>query len=498
MQNIISYNRQSLVLAVVIFFAFILRLFAVGNMDLIAEEAYYWNYANHLDFSYFDHPPMVAYLIKISTLIFGVNEFAVRVPAILCWGVAVYYCYKLTEEINPNSGRYSWFLISILPFFFVQSVIITPDLPLIAAWSACLYYLYRVLVNDSDKDWYKLGISFGLGMISKYTIVLLIPATILYMATSKNKLKKFITPYPYIACGIALVIFIPVIYWNATHNWASFAFQSTRRFTTDYEFSLHHIFGLLALFLTPLGLFSLYSLIFKPIDISFPTAAKKFLQIYTLFPLGFFMAFSVLHTTKFNWIGPGLLAIIPWMAIEISNKDSKFIKAWEIIASVLLIIYSIILICILTGKPSFLYTRFFSKFNSWDNFYSQIRQIATTETKKNNKPVIIVPLDKYNIASELNFYQAKNHHKDLVIFGRNVLGQDALMYNYWNKGEKLTGKNVLIIHNDKYMVDALSLTNILYPTNSINILFSISQGYGTKANKFYYQIGTINPGVSTN
>ncbi len=478
-------------LPLIILFSFLIRLLAIGNISLIPEEAYYWNYANHLDFSYFDHPPMVAYLIKITTTIFGNNEFAVRLPAILCWIIAGFYSFKLSEKISRGSGIYAVFLLSILPFFFLQSVIMTPDLPLIAAWSASLYYLFQALVKNENAAWYKLGLSFGLGMLSKYTIVLLVPATFLYILLNRVNFKKLLTPYPYIASIIAIIIFAPVIYWNAEHKWASFAFQSTQRFTSGYEFSLHQILGLLILFLTPFGVISLCRLWKNDATKDLDVSIKRFLQVYTLFPLGFFMLFSMLHTTKFNWIGPGLLAIIPWVATEVSNV--KFSKIWRTASLFLLIAYSGILMCIIYGKPLIVYNAFFQKFNNWDNFYYQIKEISDEASRETHKETVIVPLDKYNIASELNFYQAKHHAKSFSVYGRNIFGQDALMYNYWYKGENLADKNILIIHDDRYMLDAEFLKKATTPITPVKILWAISQGSGTRGHDYFYQIVTPNP-----
>lgn len=479
-----NLNKEYILPLTIIFCAFLVRILAIGSINLIPEEAYYWNYANHLDLSYFDHPPMVAYLIKISSFIFGNNEFAVRLPSILCWIIAGFYSFKLSNEIAKGSGIYALFLLSILPFFFVQSVIMTPDLPLIAAWSASIYYLFQALINGKNNAWYKLGLSFGLGLLSKYTIVLLIPSTLIYMLVERKTLKTLFTPLPYIASIIALVIFSPVIYWNYTHAWASFTFQTTQRFTSGYEFSLHEILGLLILFLTPLGTASLIKLC-KP---NTQFKEKKFFQVLTLFPLIFFMVFSIFHTTKFNWIGPILLAVIPWIAIEIKDLTNKFYKAWRLTSIVLLIFYTSMFICIICGKPTFIYDAFFQKFNNWDNFYYQINKLANDSTKNNHKQTVIVPLDKYNIASELSFYQAKHHKNDLAIYGRNIFGQDALMYNYWYKGENLSNKNILVIHDDKYMLDANFLKNNTTALTSVKILWSISQGKGTKGHDYFYQI----------
>ncbi|HBB52343.1 MAG TPA: dolichyl-phosphate beta-D-mannosyltransferase, partial [Legionellales bacterium] len=114
-------------LSLLILVSLILRLICMTYSQALTEEAYYWNYALHLDFGYLDHPPMVAYLIHLSSLILGNNEWAIRLPAILCWMGMAYYSYQLSELIQKNTGLTALLLVSVLPFFFLQSMFMTPD-----------------------------------------------------------------------------------------------------------------------------------------------------------------------------------------------------------------------------------------------------------------------------------------------------------------------------------------------------------------------------------
>ena len=226
----------------------LIHMVCITSTVLLAEEAYYWNYAQHLDFSYLDHPPMVALLIKLSTSVFGTHEFGVRAISLVCWMVMAFFSYKLTQLINQGAGPYVLMLLAILPFFFIHSLVITPDVPLIVCWSASLYCLYRGLILNESNYWYGTGIWLGLGMLSKYTISLLGMATLFYMIANPMARLWFRRKEPYLCALIAALIFTPVIYWNATHQWVSFVFQSSRRFASTPSFHLHYLFGLSLLF----------------------------------------------------------------------------------------------------------------------------------------------------------------------------------------------------------------------------------------------------------
>lgn len=96
----------------------LLRILFMLKANLLVEEAYYWNYSTHLDFSFLDHPPMVALLIKFGTFIFGTSEWGVRFATIPCWIFTVYFSFKLTNLIKEGAGIYAVFFLAGLPFFF--------------------------------------------------------------------------------------------------------------------------------------------------------------------------------------------------------------------------------------------------------------------------------------------------------------------------------------------------------------------------------------------
>ena len=487
-------NLQNKVIFSFILFSILLRLVCLDLSNLLVEEAYYWNYANHLDFSYLDHPPMVALLIRAFTLSLGLSEWSVRLPSMLCWGIAAFFSYQLTELMRPKSGIYSVFLLSILPFFFVQSWVMTPDQPLLACWSACLYCLYRAMVLGEARYWLWTGVGLGLGLLSKYTIVLLGPCIFVYLLWVPAARVWFFRWQPYVAVMIATVFFIPVIYWNYQHEWISFAFQSSRRFHETYSFSTHQLIGLLLLFLMPLGVLGLKQLLQKhfshhPLN----SRAKIFIQIFTVLPLVFFGLYSTLHPVKFNWIGPGLLALMPWLSIQFQSYQ----KLWLYTAMVLLIGYTTMILGIGFGTPAIGHRIFLNKYISWENLTEQVYHIAKKiEIDADSMPVLIA-LDKYNIGSELWFYQSKwLEHKKInqayAVQGSDLFGGESLMYRYWSKNKDLSGKIVLLFSDNPLHFNNPAIAEKTSQRSAINKLWSVSQGLGNPVRPYYYQIARMN------
>ncbi|MFZ1711566.1 MAG: glycosyltransferase, partial [Nitrosomonas sp.] len=131
----------------IIGFVILLRFVYLGVAQLIPDEAYYWQYAQHMDLSFYDHPPMVAWLIWLGTALFGQNEFGVRIGAFICGLIAIAYLYGFARNLyDKPTAMSATMLFVIVPFGFASGLAMLPDAPLIAAWIATLYYLERALL----------------------------------------------------------------------------------------------------------------------------------------------------------------------------------------------------------------------------------------------------------------------------------------------------------------------------------------------------------------
>lgn len=486
--------KITLYLFLIIGVSLVIHILCMTSTVLIVEEAYYWNYAQHLDFSYLDHPPMVALLIKISTAVFGTNEFAVRMTSLICWMLMAFFSYKLTDAINHGAGPYALMLLAILPFFFLQSLVITPDMPLLVCWSATLYCLYRTLILNESNYWYAAGIWLGLGMLSKYTISLLGPATLFYMITVPTARAWFKRKEPYACALIAALIFTPVIYWNATHEWVSFIFQSSRRFTSTSPIRLHYLLGLSFIFLTPMGVLALWELMKKntPGVFNISVNTKQFITIFLWIPWGFFALFSLNHHVKFNWIGPIYLAFIPWLAVLIVNIPKKR-TIWLKTSVFLLACYCAILLAINYNKSEAVQQKLFKDMIAWNTLTKQFHDLARQIEAETKLSPTFVPLDNYHIGSELAFYQAKSLAqgttiKTYPIVGAHIFGGNSLMYRYWSKKEDYLGKPLILISTSPKSFENLKLNQYVIKQSAPKKIWSISQGQGIASNPYYYKV----------
>jgi 4-amino-4-deoxy-L-arabinose transferase-like glycosyltransferase len=215
--------------------ATIVRLILAAIIPLFPDETYYWDWSRHLAGGYFDHPPMIALLIRAGRLIElnGPTSLSVRLFPVLAGGVATVATAAIARRVaGASAARTAAIVFAVMPLAATGLVLATPDAPLLAAGAVGLYCVVRALQSPFRSRaslgwWSASGVALGFAFCSKYTSILLpvtITAAVLIRPSMRRRLRE---PGPYIACILATLAFLPVLHWNATHDWISFRFQLT-------------------------------------------------------------------------------------------------------------------------------------------------------------------------------------------------------------------------------------------------------------------------------
>ncbi len=431
-----------MVTVLVVSYAALLRLFYMGTMELIPQEAYYWNYAQHLDIGYLDHPPMVAWIIALFTGIFGHAEFFVRIGAFLSWVTAAFFIYGLAKNCFEKSVAWpALLLFSTIPFFFGIGMIMTPDAPLVAFWAGTLYFLERALLGEERSAWWGVGICAGLGLLSKYTIALLGAGTLLFMLVDPISRKKLSSVRPYLALLIAFAIFSPAIIWNAQHNWISFSFQGPRRLLGPTRFSLLDTVAYLLLLLSPTGVAAAVAAISPKTTASLGRRKFMFLTLTALFPVAVFTLFSLFREVKLNWTGPAWLSLIPIMAWHMVSGEGRLVaflrRAWFPTVAVILLVFGFALHYATLGFPILAYPKNVPMVG-WEDLARQVEGLEDRWEKALGEEPLIVGMDKHKVTSELAFYRTKlfgknDFEREGVTYtaGPNLVGEESLIYKQW-------------------------------------------------------------------
>ena len=152
----------------------LLRLAILPFMGLMPQDAYYYFYGQHLDWSYFDHPGMIGYLLRAATDLFGSTVTVVKMTDFTVSSLSIWVFYSLSKNfLSPTKLWIAMLLSSSSILWSMLSLNSTPDVPLVLFWILSLWSLEKALFKARFHHWLLAGIWMGLAFNSKYTAILL-------------------------------------------------------------------------------------------------------------------------------------------------------------------------------------------------------------------------------------------------------------------------------------------------------------------------------------
>ena len=446
-------NRVSRwILGVVLGLTSILHLVMALSVGLIPEEAYHWNYAQHLDWSYFDHPPMVGWMIWLGSLVLGDNRAGVRIPAVLASCVTTWLIYRITRLISVTgqkgrNGLIALLLYSALPYFWVLGFISLPDTFLSLFWAAAVYWLLKVLQGGRASDWYGAGLFLGLAMLSKYTAIFLAGGVLLFLACSERHRPWLLRREPYLAGLLALAVFSPVLLWNLRHGWVSFQFQTIQR---AEEFSpisaerfLAFLFTQALAFWPPAFLLMEYEAGRRWRALLTGEPAEASLLLWSFLPIFFVFAWVGLQTeVHIAWPAPAYLGLVPLTATTIgaTRRQGERGRLWRG-GSLALLFFPLILYPLAAFYlPAFgVPLRGSAKaLTAWEELS---RRVAAEEAFLPRGRSFIFAGGRYQIASQIAFYLKAPER----VYSQNVIGMNGVSFNDWSDLRPLVGKDAIFV-----------------------------------------------------
>lgn len=358
---------------VIILFS-VLRFWLGLQITLGSDEAHYALYGMNLDWSYFDHPPLVGWVNAFFIFIFGVHDWVFRLPAICSGIVTALFVYNFSLHISRDSKvthKVIWITqTALLPFalflMFLPDTIMVP----FALWSA--WQVLKLLEEQSWINWFGLALSLGFSGLSKYTAVFLI-VSILIIVLSEQKLKRFLTFKMLASAALALLLVLPVLYWNHLHEWISFKYQ-TDHVVGEVSYSFDSFFKSLAAQVIAYGpiwiLFSLFVLSKIKLD--------RVSKVLLWFVLPQFLFFSYSGLKGFVLPHWTLFIYLIWFVVVFSNgfKSDKFKKTFW---ASLILSFSLILLVVLEFTFKFIpfenYKSAYTDLSGWHEVHDELKKI---------------------------------------------------------------------------------------------------------------------------
>lgn len=326
-----TYSKKTLLLIAIFT---VLRLIFSCNLELSNVEVYYWAFSLKLQWNYFDHPPIVAWLIRLTTAnLLLHNELVVRLGAIIGSAISTWLIFKIGTVINnPQTGWFAALLYtSSLYASMVAGAFILPDSPQMVFWLSAILILIKLFqLTPGDRKstllWCGFGLVSGLCIMSKVHGVFLWLGVALYvLLINRNWLKH---RGIYFSAIISLIIIFPIIIWNIQNDFVSYKFHSSRITLTGaglhFNLFIQHLFAEIIV-CNPVNFYLIYSSllwIFK----GKMAIAKQNIQLLMLcsMPLIVVLLFiSLFRETLPHWSGPAYSCLLIFPAIKLATVISK-------------------------------------------------------------------------------------------------------------------------------------------------------------------------------
>ncbi len=422
----------------------VVRLFIALFLGPAPQETYYWNYSKHLDLSYFDHPPMTAYLIYLFTSIFGDNAFGIHFSAVFISVILAIALFYFVNALFDERMAFWAVVVSSTTFIFaLGSLIITPDAPLLLFWILMMISLYQSIRSGRNLWWILTGVFLGAAFVSKYTAVFAIAGAFLYLVVSKQRRFFLKTVGPFLSLVAGLIVSLPVIIWNYQHDWASFGFQSGRRaaglslLRPDYFFGfIGSQVGITAIFLMPLFIWGIIKAVGKVKD----DQNLALLFWFCIPTLTFFIAISPLTYVKMNWLAPAYLSGFPLALYFYFRSMRRSLKNYGIFALTFSVVVTVA-VHFLALFPIF----GIGRADTINGFKELSARVDEIKKDFEDREQLFICGYEYKTASQLRFYLEGQPET----CSNNIVGERGLAYDYWSNPDTLIGWNCIFVYDER-------------------------------------------------
>ena len=396
----------------------LIRLIVAPFFGLGVDEAHYVLYAKYLDWSYFDHPPLVGWVHAAFLNLLGINELIARLPAILIFAATSYLAYVFMLRIT-GSIRISLLAVLALNASFmlnVLSLMLLPDSLLLFLIFPLIFVAKKIEREKNTSDFILLGIVLGFMGLAKYTSILFVPPLIIYFLLKKRYDIIFSLPM-LLAALIAFLFITPVIYWNIHHGFISFRYQGSHVFgsfqpsISNSLVSLAGQFGAYSPFLSVIAFYGFFKSI-KPRN-DYILLAVLFGGTIILFFLFTFLFEQILP----HWTSIFYVLFIPLGTYEIINAH----KRWKINFLYIGIGFSLIVLFLAYAEVAGKFIAFpdykspFHDIYGYPEISRQADAIIRNNKSARNKAIAVT---NWTMGSRIMYYSIPYRHEVFVLDDR--------------------------------------------------------------------------------
>jgi hypothetical protein len=428
---------------------FLLYVLQAAATGLLHDETYYWVYSRFLNWGYFDHPPMVALLIKAGHAI-SPSGFGLRLPFAILSTASLW----MIEKLLPQKDDLLFYTIALsLGLLQIGGIIAIPDTPLLF-FTVLFFLVYKkILERPTVSISILLGLTMALLLYSKYHGVLIIFFTLL------SNPKLFLRSHIYIAGITGLLLFGPHLYWQYMNGFPSIQFHLLERNAPEYKlnFTTDYVLGQLLLAGPIVGIPLLWWAFAKKPASRYERGLKFNLAGIYLF----FLLSTLKGRVEANWTVPAFVPLIVLSHQYILNKENH--RRWLARLAVLTIAVMVFV------RMHLIVDLFPSKFKKEEYQFNK-EWAQAVDARANGLPVFFT--DSYQRASKYWFYTGKPS------FSLNTVDYRRNNFNFWPMEEKFFGQKVYAVYQGRkqdYYHDSISTPKGIYLGRVIENYFSFSR-----------------------
>ena len=419
----------------------LVRIALVLFMGITPQDAYYHMYARSPDWSYFDHPPMVAYMLMPLRFLLGDSVFAIKASDFIVTAATLVLIYHLAK--NFYAGVQAFMLtcaLGVSLMFTLCATNTTPDIPLLFFWTFSMLLAYKALTGGGHLLWALTGLAMAFAFDSKYTGLMLPAGFVLFLILSQPHRKFLFSSRMLCFILFFLIGVFPVFWWNYQHGWPSFLFQTVDRVKQlngpilKPQLFLGTLLTQIAI-LSPFLLYAIWRFGFQKIWAFLkhrlsPDQDELFLLAFSLPILFFFTGVSFFSWVKINWMYP---AYIGGTILIFRVLPEYFLKGHFWFSGIVNLLMALEIFGYVVPVRSD------DTWVGWEELSHKVDQISDSTDAD-----FIFSMDSYKTSAVLGFYL-----KSKPIYAANVLNKNALQFSILNSAVCLeNGKNALFIDSE--------------------------------------------------
>lgn len=327
MTNLSSILNAPRLLPLLLIITLVLHLFVAILTPLTVDEAHYALYGQFLDWSYFDHPPLIGWLQALA-LQLGEQEWQLRLWALLSYALTLALVHGYTRFLTQSlsSANLAALLFTSLPIVHVLGIGLVPDTLLLPLSLALIWQAQRTLAQPTTRNWIFIGCLLGLSALTKYTALLFALGLVLVLLTSEQRWRWFMKARFWLAVLMAGVISLPIFYWNWQHEWISIHYQLNHgRPDAAFEWlNLGQSQLSQLLFYTPLIWFTAWLMVIR-VNHWWRHMAQRQLVLFLLPALLTFTLSSGKEPSLPHWLAFFYVLLLPLIAHQLLQGSSRWL-----------------------------------------------------------------------------------------------------------------------------------------------------------------------------